>query len=145
MLKGEERVEKNPTWLPVVALALRNSTGKCLMQKRPLEKHHGGLWEFPGGKVERGETPRAALVREIYEELGLELDARNLEPAGLADECEGRLPVPIVIMLYTAKWDGRPVMPLEGGEIGWFTPTAIERLAKPPLDIVLAENLFKKV
>ena len=54
-----------PTWTCVAALALSDGNGRWLMHKRPIGKHHGGLWEFPGGKVEAGETPRNALIREI--------------------------------------------------------------------------------
>ena len=70
-LRVVAKVENIPTWTCVVALALRDGKGRWLMHRRPADKHHGGLWEFPGGKVETGETPRNALVREIEEELGL--------------------------------------------------------------------------
>ena len=138
-------MESNPTWLAVVALALTDGRGHWLMHRRPPDKHHGGLWEFPGGKVEAGENPRMALVREIREELGLTLDAADLLPAGFAEESVPTDRPQIVIMLYTATWDGAEVAALEGGEVGWYSPEAMGELAKPPLDIVLAENLFKKV
>ena len=69
-LRVVAKVENIPTWTCVVALALRDGKGRWLMHRRPADKHHGGLWEFPGGKVETGETPRNALVRETEEELG---------------------------------------------------------------------------
>lgn len=139
-------MEKNPTWIPVVALALQGSGGRWLMHLRSEEKHHGGLWEFPGGKVEVGETPANALIREISEELGIGLDAHSLRPAGFAENAVEDGKPQIVIMLYTAgTWDlDQAVQPraLEGGAVGWFSPAEIELLAKPPLDVVLATQLF---
>ncbi|MFW2351389.1 NUDIX domain-containing protein [Qipengyuania sp.] len=114
------------------------------MHRRPPGKHHAGLWEFPGGKVDAGETPREALIREICEELGVTLAGEALSPAGFAEEtwAEGR--APIVIMLYSSTWDGSAVAALEGGEIGWFTPEEVAALDKPPLDVALAGSLFEK-
>lgn len=131
-------------WIPVVAGALSRKDGRFLMHKRPLEKHHGGLWEFPGGKVEPGETPVNALIRELHEELGVEVTANNCRPSGFAEEPFEPGCQPIVIMLYTiGDWDGVPCA-LEGGEVDWFTSSEIEALDKPPLDIALAAQLFKK-
>lgn len=134
-----------PTWTCVVALALADGAGRWLMHRRPTHKHHGGLWEFPGGKLEPGEDPRHALVREIREELGLRLAPSALAPVGFADETQVEGRVPIVILLYSSAWDGSPVAALEGGEIGWFAPPVIAMLDKPPLDIALAASLFDKV
>ena len=68
-------MKKFPTATLVVAVALVDGEGRVLMQMRPRAKAHGGLWEFPGGKVEPGEGPESALVREIREELGIEVAA----------------------------------------------------------------------
>ena len=114
------------------------------MHRRPLHKHHGGLWEFPGGKVEPGERPREALVREIQEELGLSLAPHAVQPVAFAEENETGSTKPIVIMLYSSAWDGSPVGALEGGEIAWFKPHEIDLLPKPPLDIELSRRLFEK-
>lgn len=137
-------MEKNPTWLCVVALALSDAKGRWLMHRRPADKHHGGLWEFPGGKVDPGEVPVNALVREIREELGLALAPGDLTPVTFAESARVMGSCPIVILLYTAGWDGSPVAALEGGAIDWFTPTEIAGLAKPPLDVALAARLFEK-
>ena len=114
------------------------------MHRRPLHKHHGGLWEFPGGKVETGERPREALVREIQEELGLSLAPHAVQPVAFAEENETGSAKPIVIMLYSSAWDGSPVAALEGGDIAWFRPREIDMLPKPPLDIELSRRLFEK-
>ena len=131
-----------PTWLPVVALALQRQDGCWLMHRRPEGKHHAGLWEFPGGKVEPNEKPKESLVREIAEETGICVQEGDLLPAGFADggiSADGK---EIVILLYkTAVYSGEPVA-LEGGELGWFEPEAVARLDKPPLDIALARVLF---
>ena len=137
-------MEKIPTWICVVALALHDDRGRWLMHRRPLHKHHGGLWEFPGGKVETGERPREALVREIQEELGLSLAPHAVQPVAFAEENETGSAKPIVIMLYSSTWDGSPVAALEGGEIAWFRPREIDMLPKPPLDIELSRRLFEK-
>jgi 8-oxo-dGTP diphosphatase len=73
-------MEKNPTTLFVVAAALTNESGAILLQKRPDDASMGGLWEFPGGKVEAGESPEAALARELFEELGISVNPQNLIP-----------------------------------------------------------------
>ena len=135
-------MKTGPIW--VVAGALRRGDGRWLMHRRPLEKHHGGLWEFPGGKVEGAEFPEKTLIRELHEELGIAVLTRNCTPATFAEE-QGRDGARgIVILLYTvAGWEGEPAA-LEGEGIGWFTPEEIAGLPKPPLDIALCERLFKK-
>lgn len=135
-------LERKPTWMTVVALALSRADGRWLMHRRPPHKHHGGLWEFPGGKVEPGEDPRLALVREVNEELGLALDAAALRPAAFAD-CAADLRQPaIVILLYTSPLPPAEPRALEGGELGWFSPEDVRALPMPPLDVALAERPF---
>lgn len=135
-------MENNPTWTPVVAAAFCRNDGFWLMHKRPQGKQHGGLWEFPGGKVEPYETPEIALVREVKEELGVDIRTSDCRPAGFAQSSAQPDDRQIVILLYTvAIWSGFP-QPLEGGEVAWFRPDEIEHLPKPPLDIILARQLF---
>ncbi len=129
----------------MVALALQGADGRWLMHRRPEGKHHGGLWEFPGGKVESGENPPSALVREIREELGIGIDSSALEPAGFAQEPENARAAPIVILLYICReWQGEP-QALEGGAVGWFSHQDVGGLDKPPLDVALAASLFEKM
>lgn len=131
-------MESKPTWQAVVALALRDSAGRLLLQRRPLHKHHGGLWEFPGGKVESAESPRLALVREIAEELGIELETTALRPALLADS---GIAEEIVLFLYTCnQWRG-DVAALEGQEWGWFTLAEAGKLPLAPMDCDLLRRL----
>lgn len=126
-----------PTAVPVVALALIDGEGRVLMQKRRPGGRHGGLWEFPGGKREPGESPRSALVREIAEELGIGLDPARLSRvarSALAGE-------PFVLTLYSARrWTGTPRC-LAGEAIAWVTPAEAAQLAVPPLDAPLIAGL----
>ncbi|MBV7267294.1 (deoxy)nucleoside triphosphate pyrophosphohydrolase [Erythrobacter sp. WH131] len=132
----------NDRWLTVVAGALRAPDGRWLMHRRPLEKHHGGLWEFPGGKVEPYEIPVDSLVRELREELGIDICKQDCKPIAFAEERVSAGRPPIVILLYKiGAWQGVPVA-LEGGDVGWFTPKEIDRLDKPPLDYELVARVF---
>lgn len=129
--------------ITVVAGALHRADGRWLMHRRPEGKHHAGLWEFPGGKVEPAEMPVDALVRELAEELGIGCRAQGCDPAGFAETGAGEAVPPIVILLYTvARWEGEP-QALEGGAVEWFTPAEALALPKPPLDIALAARLFQ--
>ena len=143
-LRQKREMEKNSTPLLVVAGALKSVEGRWLMHRRPLHKHHGGLWEFPGGKVELRETPRAALVRELREELGVAIALHEPEEeAHAASGSTASMPA-IVILLYILRhWSGEP-QALEGGEVAWFDPHEIDDLQKPPLDCELARRLFEK-
>ena len=132
-------MSRDPIW--VVAGALKAAGDSWLMHRRPYEKHHGGLWEFPGGKVESAEIAVKALIRELHEELGIRVLTQDCEPVGFAEQSGEN---PIVILLYkVTAWSGDPVA-LEGGAVDWFTREAIAALDKPPLDSVLAAQLFAK-
>ncbi|WP_347304120.1 NUDIX domain-containing protein [Croceibacterium sp. TMG7-5b_MA50] len=118
----------------VVALCLRDGD-RLLLAERPPGKHHGGLWEFPGGKVEPDERPRAALVREIAEELFLRLDAAALIPTGFAEDQR------LLLLLFAASHDGAEVRALEGQRWGWFTRAEAADLPLAPLDRELLSRL----
>ena len=130
-------MKKKPATVLVVAAALIAEDGRVLMQRRKRGAEHGGLWEFPGGKVEENETPAQSLCREIAEELALELKVEALLPLTFAATPE----LPYVILLYTCRdWEGEPVC-LDGEEIAWIEPGAIFSLDMPPLDVPLARVL----
>ncbi len=129
-----------PTWTPVVALALFGDDGAVLLQQRALHKHHGGYWEFPGGKVENGEIPRFALVREIAEELGLQIDPGRLECAYFAEEAGDNH---IVLFLYTSRQEcGEPVG-RDGQAWGWFSLAEADALELAPMDRALLQQIAK--
>jgi len=129
---GRKKLEKNPTILLVVAAALINDTGKVLLQKRPENKSMGGLWEFPGGKVEPGERPVAALARELNEELGITASPANFTPITFAAEpLDGR---ELLLLLYACSaWQGEPCA-LESPEIAWLSVGDMLALPMPPAD-----------
>lgn len=112
------------------------------MHRRPAHKHHGGLWEFPGGKVEVGEPPVNALIRELEEELGIAVAAAALRPFAFAQEHGDDGALRTVILLYTvADWQGDPRALDEGAAIAWFRPDQFGSLARPPMDRELCEHI----
>ena len=120
------------TLMTVAAAALIDADGRLLVQQRPAGKQMEGLWEFPGGKIEPGETPEAALVRELGEELGIETQAACCAPACFASEPLGERH--LLLLLYVIrKWRGTP-QPLEGGALRWVRPVELHALAMPPAD-----------
>jgi 8-oxo-dGTP diphosphatase len=142
-LKKVAGLEKSPTFLLVVAAAIRDPDGRLLLQQCQPGKRHAGLWEFPGGKVECSEIPRFALVREIAEELALDLDPAAMEPAGFAEEEPEAGRPRIVLLLYTcAVWRGEP-QACEGQNWGWFTNEEAAQLPLPLMDRALLANLCR--
>lgn len=137
-------MENYSTVRVVVAAAIMSSEGTVLMQQRPQNKAHGGLWEFPGGKLEQGESPEGALVREIDEELGLQLDPADLSPITFACEppSPGRRPI-LLLLFGVPQWKGiaRAVEP--GSHVRWVTAEALPTLLMPPLDIPLAQAVIR--
>lgn len=129
--------------LPVVAAALVNSAGEVLVQQRPTGKAHGGLWEFPGGKVEHGEVPEAALIRELEEELGIGVAADALAPAAFATAPAGERH--LLLLLYRVyRWRGKPRV-LDAQAIAWHPPAALRTLAMPPADLRLIAALERQL
>lgn len=134
-------MEKNPTMLFVVAAALTNQAGEILLQKRPEGRQMAGLWEFPGGKVDAGESPESALIRELKEELGIEVEARNLTPVTFASEPLGDRH--LLLLLYRCNdWVGEP-QPLDTPELRWLQPSEMRDLPMPPADVPLVVALEK--
>jgi 8-oxo-dGTP diphosphatase len=137
-----DKLEKIPT-LTVVAVALVDADGRVLLQLRAPGRAMAGLWEFPGGKVEEGERPEAALTRELEEELGIAVDSASLTPAAFASaDNDGRH---MLLLLYLCRqWRGDP-RPLDAAEIRWTRPDEMRALAMPPADeplIPLLERLI---
>jgi 8-oxo-dGTP diphosphatase len=141
-LQSDEKMEKNPTMLFVVAAALTNQAGEILLQKRPEGRQMAGLWEFPGGKVDAGESPESALVRELREELGIDVEPQDLFPLTFASApLEGRN---LLLLLYRCyQWRGEP-QPLDTPEIRWLRPQDMGALAMPPADVPLVLALEKE-
>lgn len=126
--------------LPVVAAALCRADGSVLLQQRPPGKQLAGLWEFPGGKIEPGETPEQALVRELHEELGITVDPAMLEPVTFASEPLGSRH--LVLLLYaTHAWTGDP-RPLDAAALRWLQPVDMSALPMPPADKPLVAALI---
>lgn len=118
--------------LIVVAAALLDASGRVLLQQRAPGKAMEGLWEFPGGKVEEGETPEAALVRELREELGVELRESDLVPTCFASAPLGDRHM--LLLLYICRnWTGDPV-PLDAAALRWASTAEMRTLPMPPAD-----------
>lgn len=118
--------------LLVTAAALVDADGRVLVQRRPAGTSMAGLWEFPGGKVEPGETPEAALIRELQEELGIDVEAACLAPAVFASEPLGDRH--LLLLLYACrKWKGL-VTARHASELQWVRPVELHRLEMPPAD-----------
>jgi 8-oxo-dGTP diphosphatase len=121
----------------VVAAVLRDTQGRILLSSRPEGRHMAGLWEFPGGKVDDGESPTAALMRELDEELGLEI--RVDDPITFAVHEEPGLR--ILLLFYGATIvAGRPT-PREGQDIVWVEPKRLRSYPTPPADAKLVDRL----
>lgn len=118
--------------LVVVAAALIDRDGRLLVQKRPEGGSMAGLWEFPGGKVEPGETPEQALIRELAEELAIDVDHACLAPACFASEPLGDRH--LLLLLYVCrKWGGTTVAH-HASALRWVRPVELHALAMPPAD-----------
>lgn len=121
--------------LLVVAAALIDADGRVLLQQRPPGKAMAGLWEFPGGKVEAAETPEAALIRELEEELGIRTHASCLAPAAFASEALGDRH--LLLLLYVCrKWQGLPEA-RHATALTWVRPNQMYALDMPPADLPL--------
>jgi 8-oxo-dGTP diphosphatase len=116
----------------VAAVALVDRDNRVLIAQRPLGKSMAGLWEFPGGKVEAGETPEAALVRELSEELGIEVCLECLAPFNFASHAYEKFH--LLMPLYLCRtWDGE-ITPREGQHIKWVRALDLSSYPMPPAD-----------
>jgi 8-oxo-dGTP diphosphatase len=119
----------------VSAVALVDIDGRVLIARRPPGKSMAGLWEFPGGKVDDGETPEMALIRELREELGIDTKESCLAPLTFASH--GYESFHLLMPLFACrKWWGTPT-PREGQELAWVKPARLRDYEMPPADVPL--------
>ena len=116
----------------VVAVALLDADNRVLLAQRPEGKHLAGSWEFPGGKLEPGETPEAALIRELKEELGVDIRTSCLAPLAFVSHSYEKFH--LLIPLYVCRtWRGR-VTPHEGKKLAWVASQRLRDYPMPPAD-----------
>lgn len=116
----------------VVACALIDIDGRVLLARRPEGRHMAGLWEFPGGKVEDGERPEDAVIRELEEELGIDISASCLAPLTFASH--GYESFHLLMPLYVCRrWEGE-IEAREGQELAWVRPNRLATYEMPPAD-----------
>jgi 8-oxo-dGTP diphosphatase len=131
--------EPAPPLVLVAAVVLVDADGRVLLAQRPDGKSMAGLWEFPGGKVDPGETPEAALIRELREELGIDVAASCLAPYTFASHAypDFHLLMPLYVC---RKWSGIPLA-REGQRLAWVRPARLADYSMPPADKPLVAML----
>ena len=127
----------------VVSIALINNENEILLSKRPKKKHLSGFWEFPGGKVEEGETPEKALIREVKEELNIDINDKCIAPLSFSEFDYNNFQ--LLLLLYICRrWDGVP-MSMENNKLEWVKPNMLRDYKMPPADdalIYCLQDLF---
>ncbi len=119
----------------VSAVALIDRDGRVLLAQRPEGKSMAGLWEFPGGKIEDGETPEVALIRELEEELGINTWESCLAPLTFASHTYEKFHL-LMPLFACRKWEGTPIA-REGQTLKWVYPKDFRDYPMPPADIPL--------
>ncbi|AUM75456.1 (deoxy)nucleoside triphosphate pyrophosphohydrolase [Paracoccus jeotgali] len=119
----------------VSAVLLIDADGRVLLAQRPEGKPMAGLWEFPGGKVEPGETPEAALIREMHEELGIDTHASCLAPLTFASHSYDSFHL-LMPLFACRRWKGI-VQPREGQRLAWVRARDLRNYEMPPADVPL--------
>src|SRR5271167_2833220 len=138
-LMAATAAEPAPPLILVAAVVLVDADGRVLLAQRPEGKSMAGLWEFPGGKVDPGETPEAALIRELAEELGIDVAASCLAPFTFASHAyrDFHLLMPLYVC---RKWSGIPLA-REGQRLAWVRPAQLANYPMPPADLPLVASL----
>jgi 8-oxo-dGTP diphosphatase len=126
--------------LLVAACALVDADGRVLIARRPADKEMAGLWEFPGGKVDPGERPEQTLIRELKEELGIQVQEACLAPLTFASHRYEAFQL-LMPLWICRKWDGEPKA-LEGQELAWVRPNRLRDYPMPPADEPLIPHLI---
>jgi 8-oxo-dGTP diphosphatase len=124
----------------VAACALIDADGRVLIAQRPQGKQLAGLWEFPGGKVEPGETPEECLIRELREEIGIETKVACLAPLTFASHSYDDFH--LLMPLYVCRRFEGIAMPLEGQKLKWVRPRQMRDYPMPPADAPLIPALI---
>lgn len=123
-----------------VTAALIEREGCYLAALRPFGDENGGLWEFPGGKIRPGETPEVCLKREIREELGIEIEVKDLYMTSRG----GDLTRPIELMVYRVSWVGGDPKPREHAALRWIEPSQFHAIDWSPADVPVADRLYQE-
>ncbi|MCB1478277.1 MAG: 8-oxo-dGTP diphosphatase MutT [Tepidamorphaceae bacterium] len=121
--------------LLVAACALVDADGRVLLAQRPEGKPMAGLWEFPGGKIEAGETPEASLIRELKEELGIDVTASCLAPLTFASHAYEKFHL-LMPLFICRRWNGQ-IVAREGQTLKWVRPVRLSDYPMPPADVPL--------
>jgi 8-oxo-dGTP diphosphatase len=124
----------------VAACALVDADGRVLIAQRPAGKPMAGLWEFPGGKVEAHERPETALIRELHEELGIDVTEACLAPLTFASHVYDDFH--LLMPLYVCRrWKGT-IAAREGQKLAWVRPNRLDGYPMPPADLPLIPHLI---
>ena len=134
MVTTDERI-----LLLVAACALIDPDGRVLLAQRPEGKSMAGLWEFPGGKVEQGERPEETVIRELREELGIDVTEACLAPLTFASHAYDQFHL-LMPLFVCRRWNGR-VTPIEKQSLAWVKPMRLRDYDMPPADVPLVAQL----
>ena len=123
----------------VVSVALIDNNDQILISKRPNKKHLSGYWEFPGGKVEKNETPENAIIREVKEELDVDINNKCIAPLSFSEFDYKKFQ--LLLLLYVCRrWEGKPKS-MEKNEIKWVKANSLRKFKMPPADDSLIYSL----
>jgi 8-oxo-dGTP diphosphatase len=123
----------------VASIAIIDANDQILIAKRPNKKHLSGFWEFPGGKVEKGESPEYALIREVKEELNIDINNKCIAPLTFSEFNYEKFH--LLLLLYVCRrWEGEP-MSMEKNEIKWVKANTLRQYKMPPADDSLIYSL----